>query len=261
MTSRLLGSVAFGVLAAVLVAGCTLGDLTAVSDGFNEAPSNAILDGSVDGGNEHFYFLPPMVRAPDFVGEFAPDVAPEIRIVAPDEADIVLYPSLEDEHFHANWDTKSYDLDAEKIYRIRVLVDGFELGYADVQLVSNGSEFKNVTHHEFVPLIDGRTLPIKFRVERGALPAIVPIEVVLGEHEIEVMSPADTISVGERVMLTAVVTGPEGEALESSVRWGSSNPGRAVVSGTGEVEARAAGEVVIVAAYAGKAGAKTLYVR
>jgi len=48
-------------------------------------------------------------------------------------------------------------------------VGGVELGFADIDPVSTGKELKNVQTGEYIGLVDGRTLPIKFRIENGAL--------------------------------------------------------------------------------------------
>jgi hypothetical protein len=47
-----------------------------------------------------------------------------------------------------------------------VLADRLVLGYADVQV---GAAPAGLNSNELIPLVDGRTLPIKFRVEEGAL--------------------------------------------------------------------------------------------
>jgi alpha-tubulin suppressor-like RCC1 family protein len=73
-----------------------------------------------------------------------------------------------DEHYIVNWHTNEFDLDEATTYRIRVLVDGTELGYADIDAVSSGRELKSVNTDQYIPLKDGRTLPIKFRIEVGA---------------------------------------------------------------------------------------------
>ncbi len=44
-----------------------------------------------------------------------------------------------------------------------------ELGHADVDVVASGGELKNVDTDGFIPLLDDRTLPIKFRIEEGVL--------------------------------------------------------------------------------------------
>ena len=69
-----------------------------------------------------------------------------------------------DEHYQVDWHTNDLALNT---YRIRVLVaDGTPLGHADVELVSAGN-LKNI-QDDLIPLKDGRTLPIKFRIEAGA---------------------------------------------------------------------------------------------
>lgn len=75
----------------------------------------------------------------------------------------------EDEHYIVNWHTDEFDLDAAKPYRIRVLVAGTELGHADIDVVSSGKDVRNVDTDEYIPLVDGQTLPIKFRIEEGAV--------------------------------------------------------------------------------------------
>src|SRR5204863_6068641 len=75
------------------------------------------------------------------------------------------------EVYTLKWRTDQFTLDASKTYRIRVLVFGnYELGHADVDVVNSGSQLKNVQTGQFIPLLDGRTLPIKFRIETGAVP-------------------------------------------------------------------------------------------
>jgi len=73
------------------------------------------------------------------------------------------------QYYQVDWHTDLFNLDPAKTYRLNVVVGGIVLGFADVDVVSNGSALKNVNTNEFVPLKDGRTLPIKFRIERGAL--------------------------------------------------------------------------------------------
>ena len=77
--------------------------------------------------------------------------------------------SLEDEAYLALWHARDFELDLTKWYRIRVLVGAKELGYADVQPVSNGSALKNLETGEVIGLVENRTLPIRFRIEEGAL--------------------------------------------------------------------------------------------
>src|SRR2546428_13469385 len=68
-----------------------------------------------------------------------------------------------------NWHTKAFNLNTACTYRIRFLVAGLQLGLADVDVVDNGAQLQRVDTDEFVPLLDDGTLPIKARVELGAV--------------------------------------------------------------------------------------------
>lgn len=65
-------------------------------------------------------------------------------------------------------------LDPAKTYRIRVFVGAAQLGFADVDVVSSGSQLKNVATDEFIGLVQGKTLPIRFRIEHGAVSVAAP---------------------------------------------------------------------------------------
>src|SRR2546428_13582292 len=68
-----------------------------------------------------------------------------------------------------NWHTAAFNLNTACTYRIRFLVAGLQLGLADVDVVDNGAQLQRVDTDEFVPLLDDGTLPIKARVELGAV--------------------------------------------------------------------------------------------
>ena len=135
------------------------------------APSFEIFDGAHNGGNEHFFFLPPMVSHSQTNGTFDRGLSPIIRITDGNGFDITLNAGLDssNSHYHQNWHTRDYTLDPDATYRITVEVDGTELGHADVMVASNGSGLKNIDTNEYIALKDGRTLPIMFRIEEGAL--------------------------------------------------------------------------------------------
>ncbi|UCF18697.1 MAG: LamG domain-containing protein [Gemmatimonadota bacterium] len=155
-------------------------------------PAASIEDGA-NNGNEHFYFLPPMVSQPSFGGTFNGSLAPEVRICQWDGTCAILKAEFtmttgpgsetlrlvpDDELYVVNWHTDEFDLIDTETYRIIVSVDGQELGYADVDPVANGRELRNVDTEEHIALLDGRTLPIKFRIEEGALCIPPPADVV-----------------------------------------------------------------------------------
>lgn len=153
-------------------------------------PSFDIADGA-HGGNGHFYFLPPMVPAPSYSGTFDGSLEPWVEICVWSTVAHSCGANLEtftmttgsgservrvnptDELYIVNWHTgyilEDFPLGADEVYRIRVLVGMRELGHADVQVAASMRDLKTVDRDEFVPLKDGRTLPIKFRIEEGAL--------------------------------------------------------------------------------------------
>jgi hypothetical protein len=148
----------------------------------SDSPLFEIVDAVHNAGSANFFFLPPMVPEPDATGVFDGALAPVVEIcewtgiacVAPLLATFTTTtgPGSEtvrvdaaNEHYIVNWHTDEFNLDDGNTYRISVSVDGQELGHADVDVVSSGNELKNVDTGLFVPLKDGRTLPIKFRIE------------------------------------------------------------------------------------------------
>lgn len=153
-------------------------------------PRATIQDGNNNAGNEHFYWLRPMVTPPaSFTGTFDPTQAPEIRICALfadlsgcDGADIagfgtntgsgseIVRVEPGGEHYIVNWHTNQYNLDPAKHYRIRAYVGDNLLGVADVDVIESGKELRNVNTGEYIALLDNGTLPIRFRIEEGAVP-------------------------------------------------------------------------------------------
>ena len=139
--------------------------------------SRAISDGA-HGGNDDIWFLPPMVASP--VGQpgygdpFAPGLPVVIKVVDVSQSNKVLTGvtattmSLTDEQYQANWDTKN-TTDNNPIgdtYRVQVFIGSKLVAFADANLVSSGTQVKNASG-DVVTLPDGRTLPIKVRIEQG----------------------------------------------------------------------------------------------
>ena len=149
-------------------------------------PAFEIQDGAHHSGNSHFFFLPPMVPQPKFSGTFDGAQSPTVVVcwwtgtacatvvgqfsTSGAGAQVVRVDAT-GEAYSVNWDTKQgvTVCSAPRIFRVTVLVAGTELGHADVQLVTNQQELKGVTTNEFTPLVAGRTLTIKFRIEREAV--------------------------------------------------------------------------------------------
>jgi hypothetical protein len=178
-----------GPVAALLLASCRDSDLptdAAVPTLVPAAPVFEILDAPRSPLASGFYWLPPMVKAPAFTGTFDAGQSPIVEVCRPlgmgcalplvaqfttaaKGADAVRVDAAE-EHYIANWNTRESSLDPSQIYRIRVRVAGTQLGYADVKLVKNGGEAKDVDATRYVPVAQGSTLPVKFRIEQGAVP-------------------------------------------------------------------------------------------
>ena len=146
-------------------------------------PSRSISDGTYALGNPDFFFLPPMVKNPSAspnwtAGGFNGTLHPVVHIcemTGTTEAtatltstcsDLATSVSLTDELYYVNWQVPS---SSTVFYRLSIIVGTKVLGWADVETATNASQLKNVTTGEYVPLVDGRTLPVKFRIERYAL--------------------------------------------------------------------------------------------
>ena len=171
-----------------------IGMAACVDGSGSSGPNFAISDathGSLNTRNRFFYWLPPLVSNPNPTGAANQFASPEITICqlngagtecAKDGGQPIIVAQFSktagtggevirvnsDRHYQVNWRTDLSDLNPDSVYRIIVTVDGSEYGFADVEVGRNGSELKNVDRNEFVPLVDGRTLPIKFRIEAGA---------------------------------------------------------------------------------------------
>ena len=146
-----------------------------ISDGSHQANCPSAT-GTCVPGNAHFFFLPPMVKAPSTTGTFNPILAPSVTICQLAGNDCVGPPfvlgpvqvDLAGQQYKVNWNTDPTTVTVGTTYRIIVATSGVELGFADVMPVTNGSQLKNIETGEFIGLVDGRTLPIKFRIEQGA---------------------------------------------------------------------------------------------
>ncbi len=160
-------------------------------------PSFAISDAGHSGGNPHFFWLPPLVPPSNFSGTFDPMLDAEVTICQWDgslcvgdpvvrftrhsgEGSEILRAELGEQQYIVNWHLDRYAIEASRIYRISVTVAGTVLGFADVQVEANVRALKNVETNEYIPVSSERTVPLKFRIEEGALPVGERTPVVLG---------------------------------------------------------------------------------
>ena len=156
------------------------------------APAFAISDGAHLSGNPDFFFLPPMVPdpsgSPNFdAGAFNPNLKPTVKICQVNgmtEAAVnagspgadckaggyslsgqaSVQPA--DQLYQLDWKVPDSPV---VFYKIAVWIGFKRLGFADVETANDASSLRNVNTGQFVPLKDGRTLPIKFRIENRAV--------------------------------------------------------------------------------------------
>ena len=151
-------------------------------------PSLQIQDALHNGGNPHFFWLAPLVGGdPPATEEFDATAEMTIRICkwagancvetigefsnAPASTDGDIEVNIGGEFYQALWHTNDVVLEAGSVYRILAFGSGQQLGFLDIQVVDSGRELKSVNQDEYVPFLDdsNRTLPIRFRVENGAI--------------------------------------------------------------------------------------------
>jgi len=184
-------------MGAILAPLCALGlascqDVPTSSAG--DPPLFEIKD-AAHNGNPRVFFLPPMVSDPSDAftdGSFVGDLEVVIKVcIWNTTLDACSSPVLETydrnsgpgsetvrvpdgaDYYLVNWHTDNilsqYPLGESEAYRIVVEV-GKIIAFADVEVVETGQELKelrNAKSGEVIPLLDGRTLPIKVRIEEG----------------------------------------------------------------------------------------------
>jgi alpha-tubulin suppressor-like RCC1 family protein len=231
----------------------------------SERPAFEIADASRD-YKAGFYWLPPMAKSPAYTGTFDAALSPTVEIceLAGDLCGPVLATystttgtgseliglDADDQLYHLNWHAKDFDLSTTKLYRVSVRAGIHEtlLGYADVQPVTDGRGLKNVDTDEYLGLVDGRTLPIKFRVETG----------IVGDLRVE---PIETeIEPGDMRQFVAILSDLHGDVMSGDVTWASSNVAVATVDRTGLATAVEEGNAIITAISQRISGSATLTV-
>jgi hypothetical protein len=251
---------AAAALAVLAVAACSADSSSPLAP---EGPRQTISDAAHAGAVPGFYFLPPMVPQPSYSGTFDASLQPRVEICELGVGGCVttvasftygtgtsnVRVDAQGEHYIVNWHTKNYNLDPTKMYRISVYQGTFRLGYADVDVVGAAKELKNVNTQQFIPLLDDRTLPIKFRIETG-----IPAQVV-------VTPASDSVNVGETKQFTASCLDLHGNAVTCpATTWTSSDPSVATVDATGLATGVDAGTVTITASIGYAQGTATLKV-
>lgn len=225
-------------------------------------PQTTISDAAHAGAVPGFYFLPPMVPNPSYSGTFDGGLQPRVEICELTGSicttTIATYTTTSgtggqtvqvgSSSYQVNWHTNQFNLNPAKHYRISVYVGTFQLGYADVDVVNSGKELKNVDTQEYIALQDGRTLPIKFRIETGIAGQVI------------VSPDSAAIPVGGTQQFTATVLDLHGNPLACTPTWSSSNTAVATVNGSGLATGVAPGSTVITATCQAASGSADLTV-
>jgi N-acetylneuraminic acid mutarotase len=234
-------------VALVLLIGCS-DDATEPPAGFAGSLTPPALDiaDAAHAGNAHFYLLPPLVPNPSFAGVTDPGQSPDVlvcewaggtcrRLVAlftpqgGTAAQSVRYDAAGQQYI-VNWQTDqcwqpaggtaACTLDPTKTYRLRILVGASELGHADLRIYASNQDAKNLQTGDLIPLVNGRTLPVKFRIEQGAVatasagvPAAVgtaggAVTATVSGEAVALTMPAGAVGASTSITVTAAqVTG------------------------------------------------------
>jgi hypothetical protein len=141
-----------------------------------ETAPQTISDQAHGGGHAGFFWLPPLVSAPALQGSFDGAQQPVVTItpLVSGAAPIATFtttsgPGSETiradsaaQNYIVNWHTDEFALDPSVNYRIAVTIAGRTVGFLDVDVVASKAEAKNVDSSQYVALVDGKTLPIKW---------------------------------------------------------------------------------------------------
>jgi hypothetical protein len=243
------------------LAACS-GDMTSPTAPNDVAAPAAISDAAHSGAVPGFYFLPPMVPAASYSGVFDAGLQPRVEIcqlvgMACGPV-IATFPfgtgsssvrvDAAGQHYIANWNA-SKSLDPAKFYRVQVFVGTFRLGYADVDVVRTGSEKNGVDQTQFVPLVAGQSLAVKFRIEKGIAAQVV------------VSPDSASVAVAGTQQFTATVNDLHGNPIPGApVSWASSAAAVATVDASGLTTGVATGQAAITATSGGASDSGLLVV-
>lgn len=203
------------VLAVILCTACT--DTPAGVPSSMAGASHEISDALHLAGNPHFFWLPPMTGQPkaESLGKFESHASPEVRVVCQSsnhkdlqcDGGTPILPVFDRAHglvvvdgqYKVNLDTRAAGMmpttdpaEDYTTYRIQVFTEEmselggpFLLGFADIQLGETGKEAKDLSSDTIIGLLDGRTLPIRFRIDAGAYEYALKVNGAVGTGESE----------------------------------------------------------------------------
>ncbi|HEY0022505.1 MAG TPA: Ig-like domain-containing protein [Longimicrobium sp.] len=240
---------------------------SACADLKNPAAPTGVAASSISdathGGTPGFFWLPPMVKNPGSAGTLDTNLDPTVTICAWSgtacTSAVAEYTraggtggeavKVSDSHYHVGWHTRQFTLDAAQVYRIRVSVGARELGHADVRVVATAAAARGVDGSQYVAVVNGQTLAVKFRIEAGIPGAIT------------VTPGTATVQPGETQQYTAVVTDLHGNVIAGApITWSSSIASVGTVDANGLATGDQAGFTTITAASGSLTGTAALIV-
>jgi hypothetical protein len=227
------------------------------------APASSSISDGAHAGTPGFFWLPPMVQNPGASGTFDAELDPTVSICAWSggacTSPVAEYTraggtggeavKVSGSHYHVNWHTRQFSLSASQVYRVRVTAGARELGHADVRVVDNGAGARGIDASQYVVLVNGQTLPIKFRIEAG-IPAAITVT-----------PPTATVEPEGTRRYTAVVTDLHGNVIpDAPITWSSSISSVGTVDGSGLATGVQAGFTSITATSGALSGSAILIV-
>ena len=205
-------------------------------------PVAAISDAVRGGGNSHFYWLPPISNDTIYHGTFDPGLQPQIRICRisayPCAVPLVTFPSsaitvnTSTESYSAVWSTKPANITPDD-YRAEVSIGGRKMGFADIRVVANAKDMKNVPAG-FAGVLKSKNLTLAFRLEFGIVASV------------NITPRNSAIDSGTTVQLAATAIDFHDQIIPDAVfAWFSAPASVATVSSTGLVTGVAPGMAVV----------------
>ena len=221
-------------------------------------PVAAISDATQGNGDPHFFWLPPIAPSRTYPGTFDPGLQPQIRIcriaALPCTSPLVTFESgaiavsTTNQSYSVDWSTKPANITPDD-YRAEVWIASRQLGFADIRVVSNARDLKNVPAG-FAGVLKSKSLTLAFRLELGIVASV----------SITPRNPA--IDSGTTVQLSATALDFHDAVIpDAAVTWASAPATVATVSSTGLVTGVAPGTAAVTATSGGVFAADTITVR